>query len=98
MANDGSQTLLTALAANGESAAVTWQRGRGQLDGWGTFGGGTLTLWYSPDGGTTWAVVDATNAILTASGGFEFDLSPCLVKVVLTGAAGPSLNAKVNRV
>lgn len=98
MANDGSQTLLTALNANGESAPVIWNRSRGQLDAWGAFGGGTLTLYHSPDEGTTWVISDAVSGFLTAPGAFEFDLAPGPIKVVLTGAAAPNVSAKVNRI
>lgn len=102
MANDGSQTLLTNLAANGETPCPwkTWHRGRGQFDAWGTFGGGSLSLYYSPDDGVTWIGINDANGlvVLTANGSFEFDCAAGPIKAVLTGATTPNVSAKVNRI
>lgn len=95
---DGSQTLLTAFALNEAGPSIQWHGGRGQCDAWGTWGSATFKLQYSPDNGTTWADLDATNAILTANGGFEFDCVPALIRGIASGGTAASLNSKVNRI
>lgn len=59
----------------------------------GGFGGGTLTVQVSPDGGTTWINTPAT---LTAAGVTNFiGGEGLLFRLALTGAAGASLTAWV---
>lgn len=75
-------------------AFLGWTGGRGVFAAWGTFGGGTLTLQWSPDLGVTWMNVDRsgdTFVTLTAAGQGGFELGPCRLQVVLTGATAPNI-------
>ena len=56
----------------------------------GTWGGGTLTLQASPDGGTTWYTV----ATLSANGRSKVFLGTGeIVRVTLSGATTPTLDS-----
>jgi hypothetical protein len=82
------------FSANGDSSVLDWIGGKGYLDVWGTFGGGTATLKKSPDGGTTYYAVD-TETTLTANGGAQFTSAPCKLLVNLDGATSPNLNYEI---
>jgi hypothetical protein len=84
--------LLDAVTANGNSSSYKWPGGKGTLVAAGTWGSGTITLQASPDSGTTWVSSSVTR---TADGISAFDLPPCLIRLALTGATNPSLNAWV---
>ena len=59
---------------------------------WGTFGGGTVKLQQSPDGGTTWLDFDS----LTAAGRKVVTLThSSKVRASLSGATGPNITAKL---
>lgn len=91
--------LFTAQAVNANSAAADWAGGRGVFTAFGTFGGGTCTLQWSPDGGTTWLNVDQgtdTFCTLLANGAGGFELPPCRLRAALTGATSPVLNASIS--
>ena len=83
-------TLLTAAAATG--TAVRWSGGNGMLIGWGTFGGATVMLQMSPDGGTTWL---DTNAVLTSAGGLQVLVPAGFVRAAVAGGSGGSISAKL---
>lgn len=91
--NNTPTQLFTNQAANGASSAITSAGEYMTLVVAGTFGGGTVTIQCSPNGGTTWVDTEAT---FTAAGvkniiggeGLQFRLN-------LTGATSPSLNAWV---
>jgi hypothetical protein len=90
------QQLLAAASANVNGAAFDWQGGRGVFAAFGTFGGGTVALQWTPDGGTDWLAVDAsgnTFVTFTANGAGGFELPPCQIRAVLTGATAPLLTA-----
>ncbi|MCK1543276.1 hypothetical protein IVB12_15275 [Bradyrhizobium sp. 179] len=90
--------VFAALAANGSTAAVRWFGGAGSFMVWGTFGGGTAKLQMSPDAGVTWIDVDRagdTYVTFTQNGEGGFDLGPCLLRVTLSGATAPTVNARV---
>lgn len=60
----------------------------------GTFGGGSAQLQQSPDGGTTWFNVDTP---LTAAGRQVVTVfSPIQLRLALTGATSPNLNAWIS--
>lgn len=89
-------SLLSAASANVNGAAVDWGGGRGVFAAFGTFGGGTVTLQWTPDGGTDWLPVDAsgnTFTTLTAAGAGGFELPACQIRAVLAGATSPSVSA-----
>ena len=70
--------------------------------GYGTWGGGTVTLYWSPDGGTTKiALTDLTNAAVTSTANFGLRSSfvtgsknnnKIKVYATLTGSTNPSLS------
>ncbi len=55
----------------------------------GTFGGGTVTLEASPDGGTTWVVVDGSAWTSAVVANIEFRWTA--LRLTLTGATSPSI-------
>lgn len=61
----------------------------------GTFGSGTVTMEFSPDGGTTWAT---TGAAKTADGMASADVPSGMLRLTLTGATSPNLNAWIGPV
>jgi hypothetical protein len=75
-------TLLAGASATG--AAVDWRGGKGTFSVYSaTFGGGTVKLQWSPDGGTTWLDVDKsgdTYVTLTAIGAGNFELPECKIR------------------
>lgn len=89
--------LFTNQAATANSAAVFVQHRATNttmtLAAWGGFGGGTLTLRFSPDAGTTW--LDFPTAVtLTAAGSRQvFIPTGVAIRGELTGAAGATLSA-----
>jgi hypothetical protein len=87
------------ITDNGATAPFKWSSGRGTFTAWGDFGGGTATLQMSPDNGTTWINVDHpgdTYCTFTANGEGGFELTPCFLRVNLTGATSPNLTFRVN--
>jgi len=93
-------TTSTPLVANGSTPAVPYSAttGRCTVAAWGTFGGGTLTMEMSPDGGTTWIALDPSGSTVntfTANGVGNFQINiDCLVRATLSGATTPSVNVK----
>jgi hypothetical protein len=92
--------LFSAQAATGQSAAQDWPSGPGNVFAYGTFGGGTVALEASPDGGTTWVTVqDVAGAAVsfTANGNKNVSLGPGLkLRGNLSGGAGPySVNLRI---
>lgn len=83
------------LSADGSTNTVPWSGGRGTFAGYGTFGGGTLSLEISYDQGTTWFAV-GTDTDLTSDGHGNFDLpSGVLLRGTLSGATSPSLTVEI---
>lgn len=62
---------------------------------WGNFGGGTLTLQLSPDGGTTWVGFAPAVAITVASAVSVNIPQAVQIRGVLTGSTAPALNCSV---
>ena len=91
------QTVLTAAAVTG--AAFGSNDTLNTCVIYGTWDGATATLEISPDDGTTWIVVDAINATLTANGAFDFMAAAgFLYRIAISGAgAGTSLSSKVSQ-
>jgi len=95
----------TSVSSNG-SVDFDWlnKRGdnnnRGSLFVYGTFGGGTVSLLASPDGGTTYVPVkDSTGTAITftANNLINFELysdprNPVKLRLTLSGAAGANLS------
>jgi len=88
--------LLAAAAVTG--AAVAWLGGTGVFTAWGTWNGATVTLNYSPDGGTTW-IACGTFTTLTANGGGLFNLPAGVqLQAAISGAGGSTSLSAVAQV
>jgi hypothetical protein len=91
MANNQALALLTNQVGAVNGAAQVWAGGTGQFTAWGTWGGGTCKLQWSPDAGTTWLDVDRagdTFVTFTANGSGEFTVGACLIRAVTSGTIG----------
>jgi hypothetical protein len=87
------QKIFDGQAADGSSTARNWHGGYGTVVVAGTFGGGTVTLNASPDGGTTWVQV-GYDARFTADGMANFQLPGGMqLRLTLSGATNPDLDA-----
>ncbi|HEV2155442.1 hypothetical protein [Bradyrhizobium sp.] len=101
MAYSQNQALFSARTTDGNSNAVSWPGGRGVFAVFGTFGGATCKLQWSPDadaGGSTWLDVDAAGdayVTRTANGAGGFELPPCQIRAVQSGSTTTSLTATV---
>lgn len=85
------------FAADGNGAAqVLTARNAFALYAWGTWGSGTLTFEYSPNGGTTWIALSGVS--LTANGNSSaLRLPPGFqIRAVLAGSTNPALNVTVD--
>ena len=90
---DSPRSLFLGQTADGAGPAIDWPSGLGSFRAWGGFGGGTVTLQASFDGGTTY--VDVEGAALTAAGVKNFRLPVCKLRASLSGASGADLTAEV---
>ena len=91
-------TTVETLAANGSTTALDWIGGDGTVFASGTFGGGSVTLQMSIDGGVAWfTALDADGAALalTTAGAFSFSVGSCKVRGVLAAATAPSINISI---
>jgi hypothetical protein len=91
--------LFTNQASNANSTATLVQHRAeyttATLAAWGGFGGGTLTLRFSPDNGTTWLDFP-TPVTLTAPGSKQQTIpTGVLIRGELTGATGSTLSANL---
>jgi len=91
--NPANEGVTDYFAASGNGREWTYNGSKGRIQARGGFGGGTLTLETSQDGGTTW-VVDGTFS-LTAAGveNINSDVPRgSKWRFVLTGATTPTLS------
>lgn len=89
---------ITIATAQGNTAGTTGVecRGRLTLAVYGTHGGGSTQVQFSPDDGTTWINLGAA---ITADTIVTLDLPiGGQVRLVITGGAGNSVNAKAGMV
>lgn len=87
--------LFNAQSSDASSTQTSWPGGFGLFDAWGIFGGGTVKLQYSPDGGTTW--IDDVNAAFTSNGNVVFNLPRnAVIRANLSGSTSPTINASVS--
>lgn len=86
-------TLLTAASTTG--SWIDWPGGQGMWFVRGTFGGATLQLQISDDGGTT--PLDIDGAVLTSNGGFTMALPAYKIRAVITGGSGVSVTSKMKQ-
>lgn len=87
--------ILSAVTVDGNGSAFDWPGGQGALIVTGTFGGATVKLQMSPDGGTTY--VD-TEGSLTATGVDLFTLPPCKVRGNVSSAGTTSVTAYAQKI
>lgn len=86
-------TLLSAVSANGSGTAAMVDGGTYTYAAWGTWDGATVTLEYSPDGGTQWTAV-GSDSTLTADGVANFKLpAGTLVRCTVSGVGTTSVSA-----
>lgn len=86
------------LSANGNTLTLDWYGADGTLFASGGFGGGTVKLSISCDGGTTWFTAKDSSGVdlaLTAAGAFNFSMGNCKVRGVLSGATGPAVRISI---
>ena len=85
---------------------LKWKGGEGQLAAQGPFSGGTLSIKFSMDNGTTWTLLKkieeagANDPSLTEAGSFAFksmrtDEVSYRLQVALTGATNPSILVRI---
>lgn len=92
--------LFSGQTGTGNGTAKAWSGGRGSFIAYGTFGGGTVKLQASPDGGTTWVdLLDENGSALStnAAAVLEFHLAGGVqVRANLAGGTGPyNVNARI---
>ena len=88
--------LFTVQAANGNSASVGLPDGGAEYTAyaWGGFAGGTITIYVSPDNGTTWI---STAVTFAAAGKADLKLNATHVRATLAGAGAATLNLRLFR-
>lgn len=94
--------ILDKKTANGSGNVVNWggaagagPDGNGTFSVWGTWGGATCSLEFSPDKGTTWIPVGAASTF-TQDGVAKFSLNGGKIRATISGATGTtSLSASV---
>lgn len=80
-------------SADGNSTSLSWGGGIGTVAIKGNFGGGTVTMQFSPDNGVTWVNTDLAYDAEIAT---NFRIySKCNIRLNLAGATSPDLNAWV---
>jgi hypothetical protein len=85
------------LTADGSTAALQ-TNGVVNVAAYGTFGGGTLTIQASYDGGTTYFdLTDANSAAgaFTANGALNVEVGEADLRFTLAGSTSPNLNISV---
>jgi hypothetical protein len=86
------QQVFTAKTSNGQSLEVDHGGGEIEVVVYGTFGGGTATLQAKYADTATWVPV-SNGAWTTAEMRLLKTIRPCKLRLDLTGATSPSLNA-----
>lgn len=82
------------FTGDGNSAAASVLRGNYAFSAYGTFGGGTIKLQFSPDGGTTY--VDVPLATKNAAGMIlDLNLPAGLYRFNVAGSTTPNLNGQL---
>ena len=90
--------LLTDFDTNGDGPSRNWFGGRAVVSAWGTWGGATAKLRWSPDEGVTWMDADKsgdTYVTFTDNGSGEVVLPPCKIRFTVSGGTGASISAKI---
>lgn len=86
-------TLLTARATNGTDGAQAWLGGEGLLSVYGTWGGASVQIAYSPDAGVTY--IDADGGLFDTADAMRLMKFPAgNVRATIAGITTTSLSAK----
>lgn len=82
-------TLFSAQTGSvSTSTAIRWPGGFGTFAGWGTWKGGTLALKAAfPTSTSLTYITVGSDVTLTANGMGNFQLAPCMLRAVVTGAS-----------
>ncbi len=86
--------FFSSRTTNGTSDAVAWHGGEGTFFAHGTFGGGTLKLQASFDGGGNWIDV-GPDVTFAAAGAGNFRIGLCKLRATLSGASSPDVAAGI---
>lgn len=82
------KTLFTVDTTDGDSPTYRWEGGGGLIAIYGTMGGATVSLQWSPDDGITWFELDS----FTATGQANFNVPGGVpVKAVISSAGGGTI-------
>ena len=87
--------LVHNFTADGQSAAVDWPGGEMDVSAEDDFGGGTLTLEWSKNGGTTYRS-HGSDTTFTASKSRLLNCKAGKLRFDLSGSTSPNLNARLN--
>lgn len=90
-------TWTFAASGNGETSSNLHSRTL-ELVAFGTWGGGTLTLEYTVDGGTTWIALSGLSMTANGTTGDIRAASGTLFRPVLTGSTSPALTVILQEV
>lgn len=87
-------SITHTFSADGDSTEIQWPGGKGVYGATGTWGGGTLSLQFSFDGGAS-DIPAGTEGDLTDDGSKSklFELPVCKLKLVLAGSSSPDIDA-----
>lgn len=87
------------LTENDTATGADWPGGEGFVSVYGTFGGATVNVQISVDGGTTYFTPDTgtppDGVAFTANGIVKFDWPSCLIKPVASGGTSQDVDVKV---
>jgi len=85
--------IFSGQSSNASSGAVRASGGMHAVAAYGTFGGGTVTIEGSMDGGSTWFPIKA----ITAAGLYVIPLPIGKYRATLSGSSGASITVQVYR-
>lgn len=88
------------LTESDSAVAADWPGGEGFVSVYGTFGGATVSIQISVDGGTTYFTPDTDTApdgsVFDADGIAKFDLPVCKIKPTASGGSNQDVDIKVS--
>lgn len=93
LGNSADMTFFTNRTTDG-AVAIDWTGGPGLFSVYGVWGGATVQLAYSPNGGTTY--IDTENASFSANATMQLSYPPGKVRATVASSSGTtSLSAKL---
>lgn len=100
--NKTPQELISweALTEADTAIAADFSGGIGFISVYGTFGGATVTIQISVDGGVTYITPDADNApngcVFISNGVCQFDFPRCKIKPIASGGSSQDVDIKIS--